>query len=272
MLTTVALVAALVSSIGQAADGPSIANVRQTYFLLGPDRPDNKLLPGDSFHLAFDIDGLKVDDNGKVQYAMGLQVVNKDGKTEFGSEPTDREVYNALGGSRVPAYANVDVGINQAPGKYTVKVTVIDRATKQKAETTREFEVVNKDFGLVRASTTSDPGKLIPAGRFGVPGQSLFVNFYAVGFARDSATKQPNISVVMRVLDQSNGKATLSKPFTGDVKQLEGNESVAIPMQFMLHLNRPGKYTVELTATDNVAKKTSKLELPIVVVDAKSAP
>jgi hypothetical protein len=38
-----------------------------------------------------------------------------------------------------------------------------------------------------------------------------------------------------------------------------------VPMQFMLSLNRPGKFTVELTATDQVAKKTTKLSFPLTV-------
>src|SRR6266404_3332467 len=121
MLTTVALFAALTSAIGQA-DGLTLTNVRQTYYLLGPARTENTLLPGDSYNIAFDIQGLKVAADGKVQYAMGLQVTNSSGKVEFGSEPAPKEVYNALGGSTVPAYANVDIGLNQAPGKYTLKV------------------------------------------------------------------------------------------------------------------------------------------------------
>ena len=61
-----------------------------------------------------------------------------------------------LGGSTVPAHANVDIGVNQDPGKYTLKVTVIDPVTKAKQELTKEFEVLPKKFGLVRMYTTAD--------------------------------------------------------------------------------------------------------------------
>jgi hypothetical protein len=37
-------------------------------------------------------------------------------------------------------------------------------------------------------------------------------------------------------------------------------------MQFGLSLNRAGKFKVELTATDNVTKKKTKVEFPLTVV------
>jgi hypothetical protein len=269
MLTTVALFAALTSAIGQA-DGLTFSHVRQTYYLLGPVRTDDKLLAGDSYNIAFDIEGLKVAPDGKVQYEMGLKVINSAGKTEFGSEPTPKEVYNALGGSTVPAYANVDIGLNQAPGKYTLKVTVIDTVSKAKQELTREFEVLPKAFGLVRLFTTADGAQTVATGPFGVPGQSLFVHFFAVGFERDPRTKQPNISIEMKIVDE-NGKPTLEKPRSEVIKAGIGDDKVAIPIDVTLHLNRPGKFVAEFTAVDQVSNKTVKLSLPITVFDLKES-
>lgn len=267
MLTTVALLAALTSSIGQA-DGLAITNVRQTWYLLGPARTDDKLLPGDSYNIAFDIQGLKVAADGKVQYAMGLQVTNSAGKVEFGAQPAPKEVYNALGGATVPAFANVDIGLNQAPGKYTLKVTVEDPVTKAKQELTRTFEVSKKDFGLVRLSTAADANMGIPTGPYGIPGQQVYLRFFAVGFERDPATKQPNINIEMKIVDE-NGKATQEKPFTDVVKANLPPDLLAIPLTFTLHLNRPGKFTVQFTAVDQVSKKSAKVSLPITVWDAK---
>ncbi|HEV8063121.1 MAG TPA: hypothetical protein VGP68_24785 [Gemmataceae bacterium] len=263
MLTTVALLAALTSAIGLADDGLTLSHVRQTSYLLGPVRTDDKLLPGDSYNLAFDIDGLKVAPDGKVQYSMGLKVTNSAGKTEFGSEPTPKEEYIALGGSTVPGCANVEIGLNQAPGKYTVKVTVLDKAGKAQ-EITKTFDVGQKKFGLVRLSTTSD-GNSVPTAPLGVPGQTLYAHLFAVGFDPDARTQQPNISIEMKVVDE-NGKATLEKPVTEVIKAVKAG-SVAIPMTFAIHLNRPGKYTAEFTAVDQVSKTTSKLSLPITVLD-----
>jgi len=209
MLTTVALLAALTMPIGHA-DGLTVSNVRQTYYLLGPTRTDDKVIPGDSYHIAFDIDGLKAAPDGKVQYAMGLQVINSAGKVEFGSDPSPKEVYNALGGSTVPAYANVDIGLNQPPGKYTLKVTVADPKTNAKEVLTRTFEVLPKEFGLVRLSTTAD-GQNVPCGPFGIPGQSLYIHFFAVGFGQRSnqATGYHNRNEDPGRRGQSNPRTTL---------------------------------------------------------------
>ncbi len=266
MLTTVALFAALTSAIGHA-DGLTLSNVRQTYYLLGPTRTDDKVVAGDSYHIAFDIDGLKAAPNGKVEYAMGLKVINSSGKVEFGSDPTPKEVYNALGGSSVPAYANVDIGLNQAPGKYTLQVTVVDTKTKAQKELTRTFEVEPKRFALVRLSTTAD-GNNVPCGPFGIPGQSLYVHFFVIDFAK-AANQQPNISIKMVILDE-NGKPTLQAPVDEAVKARDLTNVVAIPITFTIHLNRPGKFTAEFTATDKAANKEAKLSLPITVFDVKA--
>jgi hypothetical protein len=42
-----------------------------------------------------------------------------------------------------------------------------------------------------------------------------------------------------------------------------------VPVQFYLLLNRPGKFTVELTATDLIANKTDKSVFPLTVHPAR---
>ena len=41
------------------------------------------------------------------------------------------------------------------------------------------------------------------------------------------------------------------------------------PAQFPLMLNRSGKFTIVVTATDKQGNKTAKLEMPLTVVDVK---
>lgn len=264
MWSTLALVAVLAGGIGQA--DLTLANVRPTFGVLGPARAEGKVVPGDTYHLAFDIVGVKVDEDGKVRYSMGLQVSNAQGKTIFSSEPTNLEVYNTLGGNSVPATAQIHIPPDQPAGELTIKVNVTDRSSNAKAELTRKVEVGAKEFALVRLSTAADPGNHTSVAPIGAPGQSLFVHFVAVGFSRDASKKQPSIAVEMRVLDAS-GKPTLAKPFTGEVSKTDDERDIGIPMQFMLHLNRPGKYTVELTATDRLTRKTAKLSMPVTVVE-----
>lgn len=267
MWTTVALVAALSMAPGQAGQ-LTIANAQTTYGFLGSARPDNKFLPGDSFVVTFDIDGVKVDDSGKVLYSMGMEVTNAQGKVQYKQEPRDLEAFVTLGGSRLPASAHVDIGLDLPPGQYTLKVTVIDRAAKASQTLTRTFEVAAKGFGIVRPQFTNPGTAPIPVPPLGVAGQEYVLNFAAIGFSRDAMKKQPNLSVEMRVLDDK-GKPTVSKPFTGEVSQDVPADYPAVPMQFLLKLNRAGRFNVELRAKDSVANKTATLTLPITVVEMK---
>ncbi len=266
MWTTMALAAALSLGQGQASQ-LTLTNVRNTYGFLGPVRTDNKYLPGDSYFVQFDIEGVQVAADGKVIYRMGMEVTDAKGKKLYGEDPRDLETYNTLGGSRVPAFANVDVGVDQPPGELTLKVTVTDRATKATQTLTRKFEVAPKNFGLVRPQLTNGQ---IPAPPLGVEGQEYWVHFAAISFERDKA-KKPNLSFELRVLDAS-GKPTFASGGTIDVTDMPKGapaDSVAIPMQFILKLNRSGRYTVQLNAVDQISKKTAKYAFPLTVLDQK---
>src|SRR5262249_50847057 len=124
-----------------------------------------------------------------------------------------------------------------------------------------------KDFGLVRLHVTyyQQPPPL-PAPPYGVTGQALVVHCAAFGFKRDDKTKQPNIAVTIRVLDEK-GNPTTKNPFNVVVNDKVPESYLAVPMQLPLELNRAGRFTVEFQATDQLTKKTAKLSFPITVVD-----
>jgi hypothetical protein len=264
MWTTFALVAAVGLAPGQSGS-LAITHVRTTYGVLGAPRPDNKFLPGDEFTLSFDIEGIKVDSAGKLFYSIGMEVTDRDGKVQFKQEPRDQEATNSLGGTSLPACANLQIGLEHAPGTFTLKVTVTDLVAKTSQSVTSTYEVLPKEFGLVRPAITADP-----EGRFPVPcvgqGQSLWVNFASVGFGRDKGKGQPNLSVTMSVLKE-NGDPVVDKPAKGEVvNQDVPAKALALPMQFTLAPNRAGKFTVVLKAMDNVNGKSATLSLPLTVM------
>ena len=79
------------------AQGLELKNVRTTYGILGETRKDDKILPGDVIILAFDIEGLKAQANGKVEYSMGMEFSKlKAAKPVFKRDPTELEGYNSL--------------------------------------------------------------------------------------------------------------------------------------------------------------------------------
>ena len=73
----------------------------------------------------------------------------------------------------------------------------------------------------------------------------------------------------MTVRDES-GKATTAKPFVGEAnKNIQQQFTKILPMQFVLPINRSGKFTIELKATDKISNKTAKLTFPVTVLEQK---
>jgi hypothetical protein len=265
MWTTLTFIAALALAPADAGQ-LALTNVRSTYGILGAPRAEDKFLPGDMLVLCFDMEGVKVDDAGKVVYSIGMEVSDADGKVQFKQAPRQLEAITSLGGNTIPAFANIQIGLDQPPGRYSVKVTVTDVAAGATQELTRSYEVLPKGFGIVRVTTSSDPEGRVPASAFGV-GQSLWINFAAVGSKRDEKG-QPNLAVALRVLDDQ-GRPTLSRPFVGEINDKVPERALAVPLQFLLDLNRAGNFTIELKATDKSSNETASLSLPLTVVKTK---
>jgi hypothetical protein len=263
MSSALALVLLLTATPGQA-DGLTLSRVRLTHGVLGPVRKDNQVLPGDSLFISFDIGGVTTGPGGRVRYSTTTEITDGQGRVLFQQPSQDREVANALGGDRLPAFARIDVGLGAPPGEYGVKVTVTDRDGKKSQTLTHKVQVLPKAFAVVGLTTTRDPEGHLPAGLL-APGETLFVNASVVGFGRGAGPEgQPHVALALRILDAS-GKPTLSEPFTGAVNKDVAAAAVALPVQFVVGLNRPGKFTAELTATDKVANKTSTLSFPVTV-------
>jgi hypothetical protein len=237
-----------------------IKNVRSTYGILGPTRKENKLLPGDLLVVAFDIEGLTVQEDGKVEYAMGMAVIRKGkAKPEFKREPVDMEAYNTLGGSTLPSFAMSVIGTQTPPGEYTLKVTVKDKSKKKGGTVTLEhkFEVVKLELGFVQVKLTTVTPDPIPVPALGVPGQSLLVHCAVVGYKTGGQNNNPNVTFEMTITDQADGKPTLPKPFKGPLtKEPKENPGMMTLAPIIIQMNRPGKFKVTLKATDNHAKKS----------------
>ena len=263
MWTTLAVVAALGGYSAAQDDSLSLTNIRLTYGVHGPARTSSTLLPGDSLCIAFDIQGISADANGKVLYSTALEFTDSNGKVIFKQDPQPLEATNSLGGNQVPAFAHIDIGLEQPPGDYTVNVTVTDRLKKKPQTFSRSFRVLPKDFGIVRVTTTSDNEGKNPLAVPGV-GEALWLNFGIVGFDRERAMKQPHVVVEMEIFDET-GRPTTAKPFTGVIKEKVPENAPSLPGQFLISLNRGGKFRVELKATCQLTKKTSTVSLPLTV-------
>ena len=273
MWASALLVTSLLLSPAQGtATGLQLSNVRNTYGELGGTRPDGKFLPGDVMFIGFDIDGITVDDQGRVQYRMAMEVIDKNNKPIFKQDPSDKVDFVPLGGKKLPARAFVTIGLDQEPGMYTLKLVVTDTASKATQTLSKPFEVTKKDFGIVAVYASVDERGAIPAPTTGIIGQSIFVQFGIVGFDRSpkDATdpkkgNQPDVLIEMSPID-STGVPTLKKPIAYKLENGVDEKESGFTMRFLLPMTRAGKYTVRLSATDNRTRKTATFDLPVTVV------
>jgi hypothetical protein len=272
MLTTLALAAVLGVAPAQPTE-LKLTNVRTTVGELGPARAVGPVLPGDVLFIAYDVEGLTIDAEGVARYSMLMEVTNAAGMrilppaTEK-AEPRELSDFVPLRGNKMPARAYITVGLDQPPGAYNCKITVADLKTKGQATLNMKFEVAKKEFGIVAVYTSYDSRGELSAPTTGQVGQTLYIQFSIATFERDPKTKQPDVEMEFQITDDK-GAATLPTPrkhiqdakSAQQVKEGDG----AFALQFPLFMNRPGKFTVEMKATDRVSKKTFTYKLPVTV-------
>lgn len=263
MWTSFACVLALGLPLAQNGD-LEIVNVRGTYGFLGAQRPPTGVIPGDVFHFAFDIKGMKLDAKGKASYSLLMEVRDEKGELIFKEGPRNAMVQNFLGGDLLPCSAQLEVPLQSKPGPVTLRVTITDRTTNKKAVFEGKGKVLPADFGLVRVGTFADAPGNIPSSPVGVIGQTMYLNFSLINFKRDTKSKQPNVHLALRILDEK-GKSTLPENLTGDINENVPEDGKMIPLNFGITLNRVGQFQVELTATDKMSGKSSKVNLPLKV-------
>ncbi len=264
------LLATSLASLGLVVgDGEAtleIVKPRPTYGYLGPTYPKEKgRLPGDIAHFSFHIKNLKLDKDGRAFYSFRVEVLDPMGQLIYKEGPTNSIAQNCLGGNLLPCHAHLEIPLDSEPGIYTLRIFVQDRMTKKSVKLESKGKVLKPEFGLVQVGTYADREGKVPTSSVGVLGQTKYVNFSAVNFARDEKTKQPNLEVSLRILDDK-GQPTEAAPLVGKANKDVMEAFKLLPMQFGLTLNRVGQFTVELTGTDHITGKTTRVRLPLRVV------
>ncbi len=276
MWTTVALLSALSCTPAQTGQ-LELNNARFTYGAFGQARKESTFLVGDLVLLSFDIEGLKVKDDGFAQYSVGWKLFNhKKNKDVFEREPAELTVINTLGGTRQPVFIVPPPEIYREPGDYTIKVEVTDSLTKATKKLERKFTVKSDEFGIVNPGLVYNvnPGVATPqfAPPVAVPGQNLMLHFTAVGFAEAGDKNAPKVSVQAEILDES-GKPVLKKPIRGKAERYETEDSKKLkflPFQVPIQVNRSGKFKIVISAKDENSGKTASLPpLDLTVIEVK---
>jgi hypothetical protein len=269
MWTSLALLSALSLAPAQAGQ-LELKNPRFTFGILGQERKETDFLPGDMVVLAFDIEGLKIEDDGRVQYSTSLELFDhKKKQVVFKKDPQQMMVVNTLGGSRVPAIALTNIGTDTEAGDYTMTVEVKDIKGK-----TVEFGIIRPGFVYSNLNEEEAGTRTTMAPPLAVPGQNLFFHFSLTGYKlavnKASDKEEPNVEVTMVVQDES-GKPVLEKPFTGKATELskELRELKFIPFQIPIQVNRNGKFKIVLEAKDVNGGKTVTQTFDLRVVEVK---
>lgn len=260
--------AALLALLPAPARALDFKNVRPSYGPLGATRKEDsgskeiKCLPGDILFMSYEIDGLQLDAKvKKAVYTTLLEVFDSSAKTIFKKE-TPNEVIPQLGGASIPGDLHVIMGRNQQPGKYQVRLTVLDRLSNQQKSFVQVFELLPQGFGLV--------GVTAPAVAF--PGQPYMASFAIVDLGLDGS-KSPKTKVEMKVLDEAG--RPVSDPLVNNFPQdltdnIDLKKENFVPMNFPIFPNRPGRFTIEISATDSIAQKTATIRYPLTVLDIAS--
>ncbi|MBP3957772.1 hypothetical protein J8F10_21175 [Gemmata sp. G18] len=277
MMATIAL-AVLAGLPAQPAGNLKFTNVRTTIGELGPARENNKLLPGDILFIAYDVEGITIDDKGNAEYTMTMEVVNAAGArvlpppSEPKPEPRKTAEFFPLRGNKMPGRVFVTVGLDLAPGNYTCKVSITDTKSKASTNIDVKFEVAKKEFAVVALYTTYDARGEISAPTAGQVGQMVFVQFSVATFERDMKTKQPDVELSFQLFDDK-GAPTMKEPLkviqdatsSAAVAPIKESDGMFRVIPFPLYMNRPGKFVLEISATDRVSKKTASYKLPVTV-------
>ena len=266
MLAALAAALLLTQAPAAPAGALSLTNVRSTYGSLGAPKPAAPVLPGDVLFLAFDIEGISLSADSKASYSMAMEVTDKAGKAMYRQEPAAKSDLVPLGGNRLPGKAYITIGLDQPPGEYNLKVTVVDLANKATKAIDQTFTVLPRDFGIVAVYTSIDEQGVVPAPTTLVIGQQVYIQFAVVGMQR-GANKQPSISMEMLPFDEG-GNPTMPKPVPFNIDAGVDEKDPGVTVRFLLPLTRVGKFSVKLKATDNVSKKVATYNLPIHAIAA----
>jgi len=247
------------------ADAVEIKNFRPCYapVYLGTERKGDKLLPGDVLFATYDIVDLKTDPKtGKASFVTIVELFDESAKPLFPAKQTPNEPAFHLGGARIPNDLHLQMGRNQKPGNYRMRLTVVDRLADAKVSYVHPFELLPPSFGI---------GAVV-APAFGFSGLPYATEFALFDLTLDSQ-KKPNVEVVMQVLDDS-GKP-VSPPVTSTLPAdlpvgTDLQTENFVPIRYPIFLNRPGRFTIDILAKDNLGKKETRLTYPLKVLDLSS--
>lgn len=140
-----------------------------------------------------------------------------------------------------------------------------DQLSKEKDSFTRTLTCRKPEFAIVAPRFYQDKENRVPAPIGGRAGQALYFRIKCIGFQRDKDKIDNEMRI--EILD-AEGKDTIPKPIvaafaTDDAEKVKQVTSLTFNGDFAP--NRAGDFTLRITITDRLAKRTAKFEAPLKV-------
>lgn len=246
-----------------------IVNIKAAYGPLGPDRKEQtkiEVYPTEQLFFRYMVAGASVDDKGNIKGTFQVKVLDTDGKVQLDDKSPVQGLL-ALGGGTFPGVARVNFAPTVPPGKYRVLVTFTDSKRDETVSFEREVTVKPAAFAVINPQFFHDSQGKIAAPAGGHVNQTLFFRTQLIGF--DHSQKKIETKMSLQVLDKDGKElmpqALVAKAGTTDAD--EAAKATSLNYNGNLALNRAGDFTLRIVYTDEVAKKETKLELPIKVQD-----
>lgn len=265
MLTGV--IAIILLSNGQASAKLEIMNIETSHGVFGPVRKSLEIYPLDEVCFRYHVTGVKIGAENKADLELHVQLVNSNGKTVYEQKPTNQKQLS-LGSGTFPLFTILTVPPpDKAPaGEYTFSVQVRDRISSETANFERKLTLKPMTFQILTPRFWQDHEGKIPARAGGMVGESLHLKLKVVGF--DKSKKKVQTTLTIHILGE-DGKEVTEKPQVVRA-ELNGAEEAAKAIQVnynsVIYLNRPGNFTLKLTAEDVIGNQTATFETPLIVI------
>jgi hypothetical protein len=259
-------VVVLAASALPAAAKMEIINIMAAQGPLGPERKTSEVYPLDEVYFRYQVTGVKVDAEGKVDVETTMRLVNPNGKMVVEEKPpVERQL--SLGGNTYTSGARLVVPAAEKapPGEYTMTVQVRDKLGMETASFERKFTIKATTFQIIVPRFYHDADSKIPAPVGGLVGETLHFKLRAIGF--DKSKKKVQMALTVHVIGE-DGKEVVEKPRVIRAEQNnpeEAAKSTQVNFSGLLHLNRAGNFTLRLTVQDVISDKSTSWETPLKV-------
>jgi hypothetical protein len=242
-------------------ENPKLA-ILPTFGRGGSVRPA-RYRPGETVTCFVLATGLGTTPDAKVNLTTQMTLLDAKGEVVVaGIEKRENDVLQ-FGGSAWPVWCALKVPQRATPGKGRIRIQAYDIIAQREVAEELPIEVLPADsLAITDLQITRIKSSPQALGGCLNLGMGDFLTFSAVGFT--SKEDRAHLTSTMRVLSEE-GKPLCPTPYseTFDADVYQGQPS--IPVSFLLHSCREGRFILHVEVKDHLADKTATYDMPIAI-------